>query len=393
MSIETNLCINQWKYVNEGSQHIIFRYVGEDNLFYYKILRLNKKSKYISEPIYTEEQLLISELLGTSSIYLTQPEDIILSQNTIQGFTESILSLENRDKRWKECLMSLCTNASILPNLLQIPLELRDIHINNIHTIGIEIKPKWGAMPKTISHDIQKHICRYCMQQHIKYKKGSISSISTYCPLQFFSSSPVLRMSALMSLLQNNQNNIVFFMDGTKVTLSIIEKYISFIISSFHESNIQFKKNSNEYPSSFSELSISIQYLLCLLYSLLYSSTIVHDLLNIQTCNNYEIEQLYEMKYKKPQLYEENLERYLICRGARDCSILLSFSPSQYYRIAQLTDIIKVIRIGDISWCSSMGIIDLEMKSKNKIDDWYQQEIAIVNSYLNSDVKCKKSCV
>lgn len=55
----------------------------------------------------------------------------------------------------------------------------------------IEFKPKWGTLPVSQfikkRNDCKYNYCRFCMHQSMKLKQQIIQSISSYCPLLFFS--------------------------------------------------------------------------------------------------------------------------------------------------------------------------------------------------------------
>ncbi|XP_072277347.1 inositol-pentakisphosphate 2-kinase [Pyxicephalus adspersus] len=106
--------------------------------------------------------------------------------------------------------------AMCLPNLTRLQtfpfVEHRPIFC-------VEIKPKCGFIPCSAhtTKEIKKKVCRFCMHQHLKVLKGKWKRISKYCPLDLFSGHKQRMHFALMSLLQDSQNNLKIFKNGTLI--------------------------------------------------------------------------------------------------------------------------------------------------------------------------------
>ncbi|KAJ2783326.1 hypothetical protein H4R18_001772 [Coemansia javaensis] len=86
------------------------------------------------------------------------------------------------------------------------------------HTVTVELKPKWGFLPRSghiaPAHAVKRQVCRYCMQQHLKRGAAGVSAL---CMLDLFSDRPARVEAALRCLAQSPQNNMRVFLDGSPV--------------------------------------------------------------------------------------------------------------------------------------------------------------------------------
>lgn len=69
------------------------------------------------------------------------------------------------------------------------------------------------------THPIENTRCRFCIQQFQKLRLGKVSSISSYCPLQLFSSA-FGQFQSMLHLFETPQNNLTCFFDGEKCQVS-----------------------------------------------------------------------------------------------------------------------------------------------------------------------------
>lgn len=89
-------------------------------------------------------------------------------------------------------------------------------------TVCIEIKPKYGSITTCdtiLPEDVElKHsTSRYQLHQLLKKDQGVITTVSSYDPVDLFSSVPDRMENALHSLLENPQNNLRIFINGKPV--------------------------------------------------------------------------------------------------------------------------------------------------------------------------------
>jgi Inositol-pentakisphosphate 2-kinase len=91
-------------------------------------------------------------------------------------------------------------------------------------TVCIEIKPKYGSITKcsTIQPDdipLKHTTSRYQLHQLLKQDQGTISTVSSYDPLDLFSGKSDRIEKALHGLLNNPQNNLNAFINGRPIDL------------------------------------------------------------------------------------------------------------------------------------------------------------------------------
>jgi hypothetical protein len=91
------------------------------------------------------------------------------------------------------------------------------VHRNHIlpNAIVVEIKPKWGFLPDCplVQTPVKRSVSKFQLMQRLKLKKGEISSLSAYDPIDLFSKCPEKVERALSALIQNPQGNLKVFRD------------------------------------------------------------------------------------------------------------------------------------------------------------------------------------
>jgi inositol-pentakisphosphate 2-kinase len=100
-------------------------------------------------------------------------------------------------------------DASLIPGVTMkdsLAIEIKVLLFDS------QFKPKWGFLPKESFYQ-----CRYCLHQRYKYSKGTLSSISSYCPLDLYSGDASRMKRALKYLSECNQNNFRCFINGKMV--------------------------------------------------------------------------------------------------------------------------------------------------------------------------------
>ena len=107
----------------------------------------------------------------------------------------------------------LCSFPTFLLPFLLLKLNQNGVpYLCITHPFGTQSHP---------THPIERHQCRFCIQQFQKLRKGKISSISSYCPLQLFSSA-LGQFHSILHLFETPQNNLSCFLDGEKCQVSTI---------------------------------------------------------------------------------------------------------------------------------------------------------------------------
>ncbi|KAG1852840.1 inositol-pentakisphosphate 2-kinase [Suillus subalutaceus] len=212
-----------WTYVSEGGATIVFSYRGPHNVqFSDHVLRLRKVAHGSSN----------STLLDSNS---EQPDDsmIAFQENIISKLVPSeflpSLVVVVLDEDWLRSLVVLRNGDR--------PAERRQTdHIDVRRSKGVlatdliggtpiamEIKPKWGFLP-TECHlspetaALKTTTCRFCMHTSFRMEQGGIGT--TYCPLDLFSRDETRIRKALGALWagwyesHGSLNNLRLFVEG-----------------------------------------------------------------------------------------------------------------------------------------------------------------------------------
>lgn len=369
----------KWKYINEGNLHIVLCVIDTNY-----VIRLIKEDGYMTkmETIRNSVDfvnLVMIPLLFGKKVYY---EEIIqLSIEDVAELSEKLSSIRPKHRQVKSIFSHFAIRA---PNLTTIS--------NNCENYCIEIKPKEGFI---CSHFKRYSKCYYCLKQFLKLQEKQIDSTSNYCPLDLFSGEKIRMKRALLNLIKNPQNNFKFFKDGsiiyseeskndfeTLITkLSIfrsINIFLDFIIDillsdgtsniilyvSDGEINLKTGKcyeGSNLKPDSFLNKLLILQML---------SETFL-DLTNESEDFEYVSKLLYDMQQLNMDLSKlDDRERFLesmnpkylalISAVAKDCSIMICFSPNSHKSCSS-------VKIGDKSISYKLSVTDLEPKSMKSL--------------------------
>ncbi|XP_038668517.1 inositol-pentakisphosphate 2-kinase isoform X1 [Scyliorhinus canicula] len=209
---------NEWKYHGEGNRSLVVSHVQ-----HCQVLRFLKFPIEHAQPSQALEEAprrlknivdfskhVMKLLLGDNFV---QPGEVI--QLPLDFVTQLALKIqpERSGSRCNKVMDAFSGYALCLPDLT----KFQTCHqIEKRPPLCIEIKPKCGFIPFSshITKDIKRHVCRYCMHQHLKVANGKWKRISKYCPLDLFSGNKQRMYIALKSLLQEPQNNLKIFKNG-----------------------------------------------------------------------------------------------------------------------------------------------------------------------------------
>ena len=211
----------KWKYLAEGRANIVFS--CEEHNFVLRVRKRNSKVQDVFSPnnvTYFNEEI-IKKLLHESERYFVSWKVVSLSK-CLKGKLEQLIlhTTERPDCRLNTAHGGIENYAMVIPNVC----FLQNGKDRTANVYAVEIKPKWGFLPKDSidikpQHHIKCSTCRFCMQQYLKLKKGQISQLSSYCPLDLFAHCSCRVKRGLRSLFQAPQNNLRLFHNG-KLTVS-----------------------------------------------------------------------------------------------------------------------------------------------------------------------------
>lgn len=224
MSYPLLKCLNPdfWDFKAEGFDSVILSFVGpSDSEFYLKTLRLfkNQNEGYRrgdAEPIADfTDRVTISQRYIDIFIRPYFPEiDSGIPVSVTHEFLEKIakkIEPSRSDKRRAESYVCVTSKVALI----------HDDHIPP-NSLVVELKPKWGFLPSCplIQSDSPKlSISRFQLLQRSKLKKGDISEISNYDPLDLFSGTEEGIKKAIKALVENPQGNLKIFRNQKKSKL------------------------------------------------------------------------------------------------------------------------------------------------------------------------------
>uniref|UniRef100_A0A8C5QZL1 Inositol-pentakisphosphate 2-kinase n=1 Tax=Leptobrachium leishanense TaxID=445787 RepID=A0A8C5QZL1_9ANUR len=205
---------NEWRYHGEGNKSLVVCHTQRCVVL--RFLKFLPNRNMTTEEVYQHLQNILDfgkhvmkQFLGEN--YVHHGEVVQLPLDFLKRLCLRVQSERPESRCEKE--MDVSGYAMCLPNLTRLQtfpfIERRPIFC-------IEIKPKCGFIPTSphITKEIKKKVCRFCMHQHLKVAKGKWKRISKYCPLDLFSGNTRRMHFALMSLLQESQNNLKVFKNG-----------------------------------------------------------------------------------------------------------------------------------------------------------------------------------
>lgn len=395
-----------WNYVSEGNAHIVLQLSNTDN-----VLRLIKEDGK-STPFTDVENstkfvnlVMAPLLLGKLN---NHQEIIVLPEEVLSQLIKELHHLRPENRRYKSLLS---------------PFAIKTINLSTLSSrlsytnYCVEIKPKEGFLAPSLKNLSR---CYYCLKQFLKWDLHQIVEKSEYCPLNLFSGERNRMKLALKNLIYNPQNNFKLFKDGkliyhehsTTHELNAIIKsmnvfksiniFLDFLIEILLSYDNQSCTNLKETPEPLSKSSSNIKCLesyhyqkfennTCMpfIYKLLYFQKLSQskdvDFKNIGQDKGYVGEltdfilkeglNLYSEVDRKKFLRNANwLHLSMISAVAKDCSIMISFSPEHVENY-------PYISIEDLKIPYRVSITDLEPKNVESLLRRKKTESEMIESY------------
>ncbi|XP_059051548.1 inositol-pentakisphosphate 2-kinase-like isoform X1 [Achroia grisella] len=394
---------DSWKYIGEGNAHIVIEILNTNY-----VLRLKKEHGKRFDLDRMQESvdfvnMVMSPLLFGGNDILNQIVQIPAEQ--LKELTEKLYDIRPEHRRYKSTLNCFAIKS--------INLTMIDPH--SVTNYCIEIKPKEGYITSSFKN-ISK--CYYCLKQCLKHEEGQINNTSRYCPLDLFSADQTRMRNALLNLIDNPQNNFKLFLNGNIIyndksartdfdTIlrnmlvfdSSLELFLSFIIEILlgnknivaNDANKAVQENTKmEYCVENSKMEPG-----AILYKLLHLQKLSEDK---QTYSNIDSD---DFEYVKSILdllkvnaldlsVEEDREKFfsmcesvhlgMISAVAKDCSIMLSFTPNYDNNY-------PYIEIGGQKISYRLSITDLEPKSTKTLLKRKVTERKLLDLYKNMEPK------
>ncbi|KAG6488052.1 hypothetical protein ZIOFF_056810 [Zingiber officinale] len=226
-------------------------------------------------------------------------------------------------------------------------------------SIAVEIKPKCGFLPSseyiTEANAIKKNATRFKMHQFLKHHRGEVTlvpviilQISGYNPLDLFSGSRDRILQAIVALFESPQNNFRIFFDGSLV--------FGGLGGGLDNTTEQFNNSKEAIANLIASSGLQLASFFELVAETGFRSGIFDRLLATQKLDVLDIEGAIHLYYniisqpcpicknlsnmkvlhKYSSLHSLPLEKsmkivreYLISATAKDCSLMISFRPSE----------------------------------------------------------------
>ncbi|KAF2069820.1 hypothetical protein CYY_008858 [Polysphondylium violaceum] len=436
-----------WSYKGEGACNVVVSYTGPHNPnFNGKVLRFKKydKKKIFSPPIASSNSDIISEettvsdqkeielykyvvdvvspLIGSEYVY--PGEMIRVDKSFIQKLDQHIFN----DRPVFRSTLRLDYSQSIgflisdLTMFNEISLPSSFSHSS---VLCIEIKPKWGFLPKSHPYLNKEYsclktcYCRYCMHQYTKLSQNQISTISNYCPIDLFSNDVNRQMYSIVELLCNPQNNIKIYCDGelefTGSQGGGVERDRESSISTISNLLKSFKLFKGDQV---------INQLSQMITTILRKETVLSKIKNVQMLDRLDIEGIYYL-YKKQngenqasidgvdyseldkldkQEIEKEISDFLLSSTLKDCSIMISMIFNHTIDDNTNLDDYQFINSTKNPHVQStdnnnnklyykIGIVDLDTKKYSSIPHYFEHDQNILKEFKSNKSQDLKTCL
>lgn len=393
-----SLLTNSWKYINEGNVHIVLQVVGTNH-----VIRLIKEDentvvfKTIANSVNFINLVMIPLLANDND---TQQEIVHISTEEIVALTAKLLEFRPEKRRFKSILSSYAIKTA---NLTMLSPKCASYYC-------IEIKPKEGFMSSAFKR-FKK--CYYCMKQFLKLQENQIETRSNYCPLDLFSGNKNRMKQAIMSLVDNPQNNFRMFKDGNLVyheksakhELDALVKNMNMFChsnSNFFDFIVEMLLSKSEKTSTVlkysEEFSTQMKKSECTEESNLGNDMFLYNLLKLQklgknldfNINNTEglhyVSEIIDKiesenidlntEYDREKFLTESDPKHLalIAAIAKDCSIMIAFSTE--YELGFST-----IKIAENNIPYRISVTDLEPKPDKTLAKRKKTEKKLIEIY------------
>ncbi|KAF7326188.1 Inositol-pentakisphosphate 2-kinase [Mycena kentingensis (nom. inval.)] len=391
---------DDWAYLSEGGATIVFSYAGAPNpAFDGKVLRVRKRPINVDDaeehaededPSVVFHQCVIERIVPSE--YLVRPEPLVPPPTEwLQDLAGAADVSRPAERRYKDTVDVKTPRLALATDLV------------GGEGVAVEIKPKWGFLPSPEylsdeTRPVKTRTCRFCMHTHMRAKDGEAVS-EEYCPLDLYSGDKTRMRMALDALWQawsrshGTVNNLRVFVKGQKLqpdAVSPVSPSGVDILTQLQPQLIADVLNPNADPKNA---------LISALSSALLQSRVLEELSSLQRrLDALDVEGLQaicDLSSPGPEptisdwtawLVEHAGERdpttprhhalsYLLSATFKDCSIIVRIPPPSSTSTATVT------------------IIDLDVKSIDRLHKWAKLDRKIVEAYMEVPEAERRVCV
>lgn len=390
-----------WRYINEGNKHIVLQVVGTEF-----VIRLIKEDEIeadlrsIQMSIDFVNKVMIPLLLCDCCI---SQELLRLSTDEVKDICVELSSCRPEYRKIKSKINPYAIRA----------LNLSVLSPKCESNYCVEIKPKEGFIAASF-RKLSK--CYFCMKQFLKLQKGEIENTSGYCPLDLFSGVKMRMRQALLSLVNNPQNNFKIFKDGNIIfsdknsfnefefivqNITLFGGSTNLFLDMIAEMLLSNNKTTNSTIQDTTEIPIiNRETTKCIEENLLNNDTFLYKFLYLQKLSemlsldsaaniegnlDYVSSILHLLKTENLNLSSRHdKEKFiklcdskylaLISSVAKDCSIMISFSMN-------FIEGFHTIQIGDAKIPYQVSVTDLEPKPMKTLEKRRKTEMKLIDIY------------
>ncbi|XP_076358574.1 inositol phosphate kinase 1 isoform X2 [Tachypleus tridentatus] len=453
---ELEISLTNCKYRGEGNAAVAIALLKEKKVL--RLLKSEKNEKESTKREVSDKLWRYVEFVHTvmkpllSPAFLHCPNLVNLSVEDVRTLNK-IMEGQRPDYRVWKLVPEAPTSAIVLQDYCTFPPTFPYLPSEG-PVIGVEIKAKQGFLPplEILPKDqkIKASICRFCLLQHYKVKKGTKPSISQYCPLDLFSGCPNRMKVAIQNLFKTPQNNLRIVRDQEIVYSREKKGSLTAVFSDF------FHNSENEmdsfvqliiqallkvFPSAITSNGLlpavkpCLQFCVkssklcsaeCAASHVLPDGCVLHRILQVQQLDTTDIANLYpQFKAFKDQLnngdncleklllvlaihrglgkterqswetessfISRKIWEFLLSLSAKDCSIMVVMQRLKE-RTAYIPDENILMDDNGRPYLFSLGLVDLDYKHLSKIESAYHndcQAIQILQKRSNDTVPYK----
>ncbi|XP_042425455.1 inositol-pentakisphosphate 2-kinase IPK1-like [Zingiber officinale] len=424
-----------WFYKGEGAANLVLGYCGSSPFLVGKVLRIqkipNKKtlSAHKGLDLSNHEKLIwkdVGEILESATRDFASRAfiqhvmaDLLNSKHIDAGILIYVSKefLDVMETNIKSQRPTRRVDAANINKLCEFALLISDHSVITStpkcdFSIAVEIKPKCGFLPSseyiTEANAIKKNATRFKMHQFLKHHRGEILQISGYNPLDLFSGSRDRILQAIVALFESPQNNFRIFFDGSLV--------FGGLGGGLDNTTEQFNNSKEAIANLIASSGLQLASFFELVAETGFRSGIFDRLLATQKLDVLDIEGAIHLYYniisqpcpicknlsnmkvlhKYSSLHSLPLEKsmkivreYLISATAKDCSLMISFRPSELGCTTSNYDSV-FLRSSNQTYAYKAFFIDLDLKPLDKMFHYYELDQKIVNFYkMNQEIEQK----
>ncbi|TPX33345.1 inositol-pentakisphosphate 2-kinase [Synchytrium microbalum] len=395
-----------WSFRGEGNVNLVLSYIGGDHWASGMVLRLEKERKSDAEYIPSSFELITyarqttQRLLGSK--YVDSLALLQVKKDFLQDLAEMIQPLRTDHRKQQSLdttkdvgiLMRDHTQFKWPPALdMKFPSEL-----------CLELKLKWGFLPKGEVSPVKKQACRFCRMQAFRVARNKDYIPCSFCPLDVFSGDETRMVEAFQDLYRVPHTYMRAFVDGTAVD-SCSDAFVTFISKFMRDDNKDsaldrlwtlaakaLKKDGilnlvKLHQSELDSLDIEVLYPLLLRHNV--------PLVNPNVENWKRIVETYLEKRvpsssASAEALRQRLYEFCISTTLKDISIFVTMTEKLSDSV-QPTDGDGAVGIGDQEYAFKVRVADLDLKSATKVKKYFEQDRDIVNDFVKS--KSTRVCI